>query len=141
MTPRRVRVKVGDRWYTVEVRDTSVSPIEVVVDGETFLVETDSSEPVQPKPLSPSPSVSEGPGGRASSAVLSDNIVRSPMPGRVLTVSVQAGDHVSAGDEICVVEAMKMHQSICVSRGGRVVRVYIAPDQQVNTDDPLVELG
>jgi biotin carboxyl carrier protein len=62
------------------------------------------------------------------------------MPGRVLTVSVQAGDHVSPGDEICVVEAMKMHQSICVSREGRVVRVYIAPDQQVNTDDPLVEL-
>ncbi len=140
MAPRQVRVKVGDRWYTVEVRDTSVSPIEVVVDGETFLVETDSAGPVQPKPLSPSRPVSEGPGGRASSTALSDNVVRSPMPGRVLTVSVQAGDHVSAGDEICVVEAMKMHQSICVSREGRVVRVYIAPDQQVNTDDPLVEL-
>ena len=140
MAPRQVRVKVGDRWYTVEVRDTSASPIEVVVDGETFLVETDSAEPVQPKPLSPSPRVSEEPRGRASSTVLSDNVVRSPMPGRVLTVSVQAGDRVSAGDEICVVEAMKMHQSIRFSATGTVARLHIEADSQVNTGDLLAEL-
>ena len=62
------------------------------------------------------------------------------MPGRVLAVMVRPGDQVSAGDEVCVVEAMKMEQSIRANRDGVVRTVHVQPMDSVSANDPLIEL-
>jgi biotin carboxyl carrier protein len=62
------------------------------------------------------------------------------MPGRVMSIRVRPGDRVSAGDEVCVVEAMKMEQSIRSPRDGVVKTVHVQPLDSVSADDPLVEL-
>ena len=149
MAVRSVRVKVGDHWYTVEVEDLSTSPVKVTVEGETFYVEVEGL-PAQDRPqagqtpprattprraTSPQPSASRQPVSRVS-----DKIIRSPMPGRVVAVTVRPGDTVSSGQEVCVVEAMKMEQSIRASQGGVIKTVHIQPLQQVSADDPLIEL-
>lgn len=142
MAQKRVRVRIRERWYNVEVQDTTASPIEVVVDGETFLVETDGARPIKP-PSQPSPTRprAEKETPTAPSPTTSDDrVLRSPMPGKILSITVQTGDNVVSGDEVCVIEAMKMHQSIRVSRSGRVTKIYIQPGQQVNTNDLLVEM-
>ena len=36
---KRMRVRVNDDWYDVEIADLFQNPVEVVVDGETYLVE------------------------------------------------------------------------------------------------------
>ncbi|KAF5909261.1 propionyl-CoA carboxylase alpha chain, partial [Clarias magur] len=46
----------------------------------------------------------------------SSSILRSPMPGTVVAVSVQAGDTVAEGQEICVIEAMKMQNSMTAAK-------------------------
>ena len=143
MAQKKVRVKVGQRWYTVEVHDTTTSMGEVVVDGETFLVETDGSRPMkappQPSSTTPAPREDSAP-PPASPPASDDKVLRSPMPGKVLSVAVEPGDNVSSGDEVCVVEAMKMHQSIRVSQEGRIAKVHIQIGDQVNTGDLLIEL-
>ena len=53
---------------------------------------------------------------------------------------VRPGDAVAAGDEVCVVEAMKMEQSIRSTRDGVVKEVHVQPMDSVSLDDPLVEL-
>ena len=145
MAVTNLRVKVGDRWYTVTVGDLTRSPVEVTVDGETFQVEIEGLEGLGPppparrrsssavQPVSPPPSTSPG-------AAFSDNVLRSPMPGRVLSIMVRPGDAVAAGDEVCVVEAMKMEQSIRSTRDGVVKEVHVQPMDSVSLDDPLVEL-
>ena len=145
MAVTNLRVKVGDRWYTVTVGDLTRSPVEVTVDGETFQVEIEGLEGLAPpppsrrrssstaQPVSPPPSTSP-------TAVFSDNVLRSPMPGRVLSIMVRPGDAVAAGDEVCVVEAMKMEQSIRSTRDGVVKEVHVQPMDSVSLDDPLVEL-
>ena len=40
---KQLRVRVNGEWYTVEVGDVYQSPVEVVVDGETYLVELDTA--------------------------------------------------------------------------------------------------
>ena len=151
MAVTNLRVRVGDTWYTVAVGDLSQSPVEVTVDGETFLVEIEglpeiqgqNAVPLRPHrssrsragaPQSPSPEAATQP------VAFSANILRSPMPGRVMSILVRPGDRVSEGDEVCVVEAMKMEQSIRSPRGGVVKAVHVQPLDSVNTDDPLVEL-
>jgi biotin carboxyl carrier protein len=57
-----------------------------------------------------------------------------------MSIMVRPGDRVSAGDEVCVVEAMKMEQSIRSPRDGVVKTVHVQPLDSVNAEDPLIEL-
>ena len=61
------------------------------------------------------------------------------MPGRVISILVRPGDRVTAGQEVCVVEAMKMEQSIRATRNGVVKEVLVQPMDSVRTNDPLLE--
>ena len=140
-----IRIRIDDRWYTVEVGDLSQSPVRVTVDGETFEVEVENDAgPTPPRRGRPSGglSVPDAPATPAAGSVapVDDDILRSPMPGRVMSIMVRPGDAVSAGDEVCVVEAMKMEQSILAHRDGVVKTVFVQPLDSVNANDPLVEL-
>ena len=139
-----IRVRIGDHWYTVEVGDLSRSPVPVTVDGETFAVDVAAPDlPAPPRRGRPTAgfSVPEAPSAiTPGAAPVDDDILRSPMPGRVMSVRVRPGDTVSAGDEVCVVEAMKMEQSILAHRDGVVKTVFVQPLDSVNANDPLVEL-
>ena len=140
-----LRIKVGDRWYTVQVGDLSHSPVEVTVEGETYYVEVEGLPPPPPprprRGRPPSRQLTAPPlQSRATSPTLSDKVLRSPMPGRVISILVRPGDPVSTGQEMCVVEAMKMEQSIRASIDGVVKAVHVQPMDSVSANDPLIEL-
>ena len=146
MALTNLRIKVGDNWYTVQIGDLTQSPVQVTVEGETFEVEVEGLSP-PPAPTRRGRSRSrqtqiEAPTAQrqSSAANYSDDILRSPMPGRVISILVRPGDSVSAGDEVCVVEAMKMEQSIRAHRDGVVKTIFVQPMDPVKADDPLIEL-
>ena len=146
MALTNLRIKVGDNWYTVQNGDLTQSPVQVTVEGETFEVEVEGLSP-PPAPTRRGRSRSrqtqiEAPTAQSqsSAANYSDDILRSPMPGRVISILVRPGDSVSAGDEVCVVEAMKMEQSIRAHRDGVVKTIFVQPMDPVKADDPLIEL-
>jgi propionyl-CoA carboxylase alpha chain len=56
----------------------------------------------------------------------------APMPGTVAQVSVQVGDTVSAGDELLVLEAMKMRHRVVAATAGVVGELRVAVGQQVD---------
>ncbi|XP_061205276.1 propionyl-CoA carboxylase alpha chain, mitochondrial isoform X3 [Neopsephotus bourkii] len=68
------------------------------------------------------------------------SILRSPMPGAVVAVSVKPGDTVSEGQEICVIEAMKMQNSLTAAKTGKVKAVHCKAGDTVGEGDLLVEL-
>ncbi|KAM4700649.1 propionyl-CoA carboxylase alpha chain [Discoglossus pictus] len=68
------------------------------------------------------------------------SILRSPMPGTVVAVSVKAGDMVSEGQEICVIEAMKMQNSMTAAKTAKVKSVHCKPGETVGEGDLLVQL-
>ena len=145
MAVRSVRIKVGDRWYTVEVGDLSTSPVEVTVEGETIYVEveglTGGTRSTTQRPTPPRAPRQGPPQVRSSTSSTSEKLIVSPMPGRVIAVTVVPGDTVEAGQEVCTVEAMKMEQSIRSPRAGVIKTVHIQPMQQVGAGDPLLELA
>jgi acetyl-CoA/propionyl-CoA carboxylase biotin carboxyl carrier protein len=73
-------------------------------------------------------------GGGAGSA---DGTVRSPMPGTVLAVRVNAGDQVTSGQPLLVVEAMKMEHAVTAPISGVVSAVNVKAGQQVQMDETL----
>jgi biotin carboxyl carrier protein len=69
-----------------------------------------------------------------------ENIVRSPMPAQVRAVYVEEGEQVSKGDNLLLLEAMKMEIRIQAPQDGVVSSVHAAPGQSVNRDQALVEI-
>jgi len=65
-------------------------------------------------------------------------VVKSPMPGRVVRVLVNAGDEVEEGQAVVAIEAMKMQNDLKSPKKGRVVRISVAIGDTVSTGDVMV---
>lgn len=63
--------------------------------------------------------------------------IRSPLPGTILSVKINPGDHTHIGQELCVIEAMKMKNVIRANRKGIIKKVCITLGQHVRQDDLL----
>ncbi|XP_010602905.1 propionyl-CoA carboxylase alpha chain, mitochondrial isoform X1 [Fukomys damarensis] len=64
----------------------------------------------------------------------------SPMPGMVVAIFVKPGDMVAEGQELCVIEAMKMQNSMTAGKNGKVKSVHCKAGDTVGEGDLLVEL-
>ncbi|QQQ75591.1 acetyl/propionyl/methylcrotonyl-CoA carboxylase subunit alpha [Saccharothrix sp. 6-C] len=73
----------------------------------------------------------------ASGVVAGGGPVTSPMPGTVLLVRVARGEHVTAGQALFVVEAMKMEHTVTSPVAGVLTEVHVQAGQQVALDQPL----
>lgn len=62
------------------------------------------------------------------------------MPGVILAVKVKVGDTIVTGDEVCMLEAMKMQQTLRAEWSGVVKTVFVQVGQQIAGGDPIVEL-
>jgi len=77
------------------------------------------------------------PGDRPGAAGAGDGVVRSPMPGTVLVVKAQAGDRVSEGQPLLIVEAMKMEHTVTAPRDGVVAELLAQAGRPVEMDAVL----
>jgi propionyl-CoA carboxylase alpha chain len=64
--------------------------------------------------------------------------VISPMPGLIVSVAVDRGEPVKAGQELLVLEAMKMENVLRAERDGVVDEVRVAPGTSVAADEVLI---
>ena len=67
--------------------------------------------------------------------------VKASVPGSILRVNVKAGDSVAKGDELLVMDVMKMEQPVTSPCDGTVQSVSVAQTDKVNTGDVLVVIG
>ena len=65
----------------------------------------------------------------------------APMPGVVVSVEVELGDLVEAGQGLVIVEAMKMENEVKTETGGRVLGIHVARGDVVENGQVLVDLG
>jgi acetyl/propionyl-CoA carboxylase alpha subunit len=111
---------------------TRTEPIWTVLDGDTVWVhafgrawELSLVDPVE----------------RALAGGASEDTTTAPMPGTVITVAVQAGQEVIAGEPLVVIESMKMQSEIVAMRDGVVEKVFLAVGDTFDRGAPLVALA
>jgi propionyl-CoA carboxylase alpha chain len=68
-------------------------------------------------------------------------LVVSPMPGLVVSLDVEAGQSVRSGEQVAIIEAMKMQNIIRAERDGVVKAVLVASGASVAADEVLIEFG
>ncbi len=137
----KLRVRVEGREFTVELTDLTVRPIRATVNGKTFEVwpEGSSARPLPAAKTAPASPPRPAARPTADAVSAAGPVVHAPIPGVITSVAVRPGDSVTVGQELCVLEAMKMKNAIRASRPGTVAAVHVAPGQHVKHNDPLVE--
>ncbi len=63
--------------------------------------------------------------------------VEAPLTGKILSVSAKVGDKVKEGDELCILESMKMENPMVATVSGTVVQVGVTPDKVVKPGDMI----
>jgi propionyl-CoA carboxylase alpha chain len=63
----------------------------------------------------------------------------SPMPGLLVSLAVKSGEEVKAGQELAVIEAMKMENLLRAERDGKVGKLHAAPGDSLAVDQAILE--
>jgi biotin carboxyl carrier protein len=136
-------VTIEGETYVAEIEDLSERPLRVVVDGELFEVEVQSeSAPTTPPatpPVSPTPSTKSAPTTAATTGASGE--VTAPLPGTIVSIAVAEGDSVEPGQELCVLEAMKMNNPIKSTQSGVVEEIVVNVGQPVQHGTLLMTIA
>jgi propionyl-CoA carboxylase alpha chain len=65
----------------------------------------------------------------------------APMPGLLVSVAVESGDEVEPGQELAIVEAMKMENVLRADVKRKVASVLVSPGESVSVDQPIIEFA
>jgi biotin carboxyl carrier protein len=132
MTANRFyKVLINGHLYEVEIVNLLARPVLAVVDGNPIEVWPEAKEVASEAPVPP---------GKTEESM--DSQVReilAPMPGTIVSVAVEPGSQVAYGQELCVLEAMKMRNVIRAPRPGTIGKVSVTQGQSVKHHDLLVE--
>jgi propionyl-CoA carboxylase alpha chain len=69
------------------------------------------------------------------------DFVLSPMPGTLISFAIQEGDHVEMGQELCILEAMKMQNVVRAPREGVVAKINVKESAALVTDQVILEFA
>lgn len=112
---------------------------EVEVEGETFTVRVKGGGmALVPGTSPPAPPGGGAAPGTASAPKGAKDAIKAPMQGLIVRLPVKAGDEVTIGDVVAVLEAMKMQNDIVASKPGKVIEVYVKEGDVVTPNQPLV---
>ena len=163
---RTFQITINGQEYTVEIEDPNASPTTVLVNGKAFAVSVDEQTAATRPAASSSfadteadeaympvvattfvatvPQVDDAPTEMASPAAAAAQgaqQITAPMPGKIMDIVAQVGDHVKQGDVMCSLEAMKMKSPIRSTGDAVVAQVLICEGQNVKFGDVLFTLN
>ena len=128
--------EVSEREFTVEVNGKRFE-VELEERGAPAVQLPEAGGGGDQRP--PQATDDDGDGGSVDIAE-GGEAVTAEMQGTILSVDVDEGDEVAAGDVVCVLEAMKMENDVVAERGGTVASVHVGEGDSVDMGDPLVVL-
>ena len=132
----------GIRWAADAKPATKQDgPVSVTVEGKTYTVsfENDTTAVVNGKRYTVGTGATQTTAAAKPTAGGAGATVNAPVPGAVLRFSVKEGDSVSEGQEILVMEAMKMETPVAAPAAG-TVHFTVKQGDQVQTGHALAEI-
>jgi len=145
----RYRVTVDDKVWEVDARLSAQGIASLLVEGVSHVADVEDHEGaciVDVGGETYAVQVEEQTryiirtrGGAAGGA--GGQTVKAPLPGKITHVAVRAGESVTPGQSLVVIEAMKMENELKASAAGTVAEVRVSAGQAVNAGDVLVVIG
>jgi geranyl-CoA carboxylase alpha subunit len=131
-TPIRLKAANSERWLHIAPADAIPDDVPFHIDGDDVLVDLDG-QTVRFSDTTYAPPAAALAGG--------DGKLRAPMDGRVVAINVAAGDKVSRGQTLIVLEAMKIQHQLKAAVDAKVESVAVQEGQQVSNRTVLVTMA
>jgi glutaconyl-CoA/methylmalonyl-CoA decarboxylase subunit gamma len=162
---RRYTLGIDGREFVIDVQEVDADRFEVSVGDQRYEVTLAGDDDLPEAGITPGLQSTPGGEGRARPAATpmrtraapaaavrtvapsrpaaggSGAALNAPMPGVILELYVKAGDKVERGQQIAVLDAMKMHNFIGAPRAGTIAEVCVAAGQAVGHGDAIVRFA
>lgn len=132
---KQYKIVVNGVAYEVQVEEVGGT-----ASAPAMVAPTPVAAPVASAPVAAAPAPKAAPAPAPQATAAGATTIEAPMPGTILDVKVKAGDSVSEGQVLLMLEAMKMENEIMASRAGIVDVVQVVKGASVNTGDMLLSL-
>ncbi len=149
----RFQVVVGEASYEVTLTGdenlpgATITPGYMPAPGAVAPAGAVPAAKAPPAAAAPSPAPRRAAGTAAAAPAAprraggGSDALNAPMPGVILELHVQAGDTVARGQQIAVLDAMKMHNFIGAPRAGVIAEVCVKAGQAVGHGDTIVRFA
>lgn len=151
MKLKNYKYKINGMKFNVGVGDIVDNKIHVEVNGTPYEVELSDESAAKAAKVAkvstpraaaaPRTETGEKVITKAAPAAGSASVVKSPLPGTVMSFTVKEGDTVNAGDTVCVLEAMKMENDVHCTNGGTVKKILVGVGDAILEGAPIMEIG
>jgi len=138
-----------------------IKKLRVTVDGKVYEVTVEALDEcadtgmlpaAMPHPPAPAPLPAAAPAARTTPSApapaprgttpaTGPGDIRSPLAGKVVAIGVKPGDHVTEGQQVLTLEAMKMNTYIYAPKAGQVTAVRVQPGDAVEEGAPLIAIA
>lgn len=148
MNMKEYKFKINGKGYDVAIDTMEGNVASVTVNGVAYQVElentpaaeSDAATPVMvqnpARPAAPAPAAAT-----EKAAAGAGKAVTSPLPGVVIAIKVNVGDVVKSGQEVAVLEAMKMENSIEATQDGTVTAVHVTKGDSIQEGTAIISIG
>lgn len=126
---KQFKITVNGKTYDVAVEETN------------GVASAPAAAPVAAAPAAPAPAAPAAAPAPAAPAATGAEKVNSPMPGNIIDIKVAAGDTVTNGQTLLILEAMKMENEIKAPCDGTVAGVHVAKGDTVDSGALLISLN
>lgn len=145
---KEYKFKINGNEYDVVINSVEGSLADVSVNGTSYKVELENVAPAA-QTGAPAPQAAAAAPVQAAPATVpapkpasgSGKAVTSPLPGVIIAVKVNVGDTVKAGQEVAVLEAMKMENSIEATHDGTITAIHVAKGDSILEGASVVTIG
>ncbi|HEX3052155.1 MAG TPA: biotin/lipoyl-containing protein [Aggregatilineaceae bacterium] len=143
----KVIVRIEGQQFEVELGDLYARPVIATVEGQRFEVWPETSPsagltiPQAPRATSEMPAVRAPVASSSGLSESNSKAVLAPIPGVIVSIAVEPGAEVEQGQELCILEAMKMKNVIRSPRTGQIAAIKVAAGQHVKHHDLLMEFA
>ena len=136
---RKFNVFVDDAYYAVEVESEGGAMIAAPVVTQVAAAPKPAA-PAAPKPAAaPAPKPAAAPAAAPSAG--GAGAIKAPMPGLIVDVTCKVGDKVKAGQQVVILEAMKMQNPLNAPVDGEVKAIFVKQGDSVAVGQVLVDIG
>ena len=147
-TGKTYKIKVDDKLYEVDSLEVKEGVYSILNNNKSYLIDINSgtsnknfevvawnkSFPVDIIDAEAKYLMSRGKGAAGDD----ENVISSPMPGKIVKIMVAEGDEVKAGDTLVIVSAMKMESEYKVKQDSVVKEICVAEGDTIDGHQPLI---
>lgn len=146
---KEYKFKINGSDYNVVINSVEGTMANVTVNGAAYSVEMEKeAAPAPAAQAAPAPAATPAPAPAATPAPQAAPVasgkgenVTSPLPGVILDVNVKVGDTVKIGQQVALLEAMKMENAIESPCNGTVTAVCVSKGDSVLEGATIVVIG